>query len=59
MNLHRATADLFIPDDSSPEEALRRITHLGIGAHQDDLEFMAFHGILECFPGTEVAGSAG
>jgi hypothetical protein len=21
-------------------------THLGIGAHQDDLEFMAFHGIL-------------
>jgi LmbE family N-acetylglucosaminyl deacetylase len=29
--------------------AMRRITHLGIGAHQDDLEFMAFHGILECF----------
>jgi LmbE family N-acetylglucosaminyl deacetylase len=29
--------------------ALKRITHLGIGAHQDDLEFMAFHGILECF----------
>jgi LmbE family N-acetylglucosaminyl deacetylase len=27
---------------------LKRITHLGIGAHQDDLEFMAFHGILEC-----------
>jgi LmbE family N-acetylglucosaminyl deacetylase len=30
-------------------EALARITHLGIGAHQDDLEFMAFHGILACF----------
>jgi LmbE family N-acetylglucosaminyl deacetylase len=30
-------------------EALGRITHLGIGAHQDDLEFMAFHGILNCF----------
>ena len=29
--------------------ALGRITHLGIGAHHDDLEFMAFHGILECF----------
>ena len=28
---------------------MRRVTHLGIGAHQDDLEFMAFHGILECF----------
>jgi LmbE family N-acetylglucosaminyl deacetylase len=30
-------------------DALQRITHLGIGAHQDDLEFMAFHGILQCF----------
>ncbi|HEY4328796.1 MAG TPA: PIG-L family deacetylase [Phycisphaerae bacterium] len=30
-------------------EAAQRITHLGIGAHQDDLEFMAFHGIQECF----------
>ena len=30
-------------------EALARVTHLGIGAHQDDLEFMAFHGILQCF----------
>jgi LmbE family N-acetylglucosaminyl deacetylase len=29
-------------------DALQRITHLGIGAHQDDLEFMAFHGILAC-----------
>lgn len=30
-------------------EAISLITHLGIGAHQDDLEFMAFHGILSCF----------
>lgn len=29
--------------------ALGRITHLGIGAHQDDLEFMAFHGIQSCY----------
>ena len=29
--------------------ALSRTTHLGIGAHQDDLEFMAFHGILACY----------
>lgn len=28
------------------DAALARITHLGVGAHQDDLEFMAFHGIL-------------
>jgi len=28
---------------------LARTTHLAIGAHQDDLEIMAFHGISECF----------
>ena len=38
-----------MPDGKPLAEALPRITHLGIGAHQDDLEFMAFHGILECF----------
>ncbi len=39
----------FIPDGAPEPEALSRITHLGIGAHQDDLEFMAFHGILQCY----------
>lgn len=38
-----------MPDGKPVAEALKRITHLGIGAHQDDLEFMAFHGILNCF----------
>ncbi len=49
MKLHHSTADVFIPDQKPETEALRRVTHLGIGAHQDDLEFMAFHGILNCF----------
>src|SRR5881275_937002 len=49
MKLHRSTAEIFVPDRVSAGEALKRITHLGIGAHQDDLEFMAFHGILECY----------
>jgi LmbE family N-acetylglucosaminyl deacetylase len=49
MQFHNATAELFIPDGKPPAEALSRVTHLGIGAHQDDLEFMAFHGILACF----------
>ena len=40
---------LFIPDGMPFPGSLQRITHLGIGAHQDDLEFMAFHGILACF----------
>lgn len=49
MKLHLPTAGLFIPDSKPEAEALPRITHLGVGAHQDDLEFMAFHGILQCF----------
>ena len=48
MRLRQSSADIFIPDGKPAEEALARITHLGIGAHQDDLEFMAFHGILQC-----------
>ena len=42
-------ARLVIPDGLTGPEAIRRTTHLGIGAHQDDLEFMAFHGILACY----------
>ena len=49
MELHNSTAQVFIPDGKPVAEAFERVTHLGIGAHQDDLEFMAFHGILECF----------
>jgi len=49
MKLHNPAAELFVPDGVPIEPALKRTTHLGIGAHQDDLEFMAFHGILQCF----------
>lgn len=49
MKLKLSTAGIFIPDAKPLAEAFSRISHLGIGAHQDDLEFMAFHGILECF----------
>jgi LmbE family N-acetylglucosaminyl deacetylase len=49
MKLNQSTAQVFVPDGKPVSDALKRITHLGIGAHQDDLEFMAFHGILECF----------
>ena len=53
MKLHHATAEVFIPDGKPAAEALKRITHLGLGAHQDDLEFMAFHGILSCYANEE------
>jgi len=49
MKLHNSTAQFFVPDGKAQAHALARITHLGIGAHQDDLEFMAFHGVLSCF----------
>jgi len=54
MKLHNPTAQIFIPDGAQIEDALRRTTHLGIGAHQDDLEFMAFHGILACYHSKEL-----
>ena len=41
--------DLFIPDNVCAPEAQARTSHLAIGAHQDDLEFMAFHGISTCY----------
>lgn len=53
MKLHNSTADVFIPDGISAEEGLSRVTHAGVGAHQDDLEFMAFHGIIQCFHGKD------
>ena len=49
MKFHNPEASLFVPDGAAPDEALRRVTHLGIGAHQDDLEIMAFHGVVTCF----------
>jgi LmbE family N-acetylglucosaminyl deacetylase len=49
MKLTNPTSEIFIPDNTPMTEALQRITHLGIGAHQDDLELMAFHGILACY----------
>ncbi len=49
MNLSHTKHSLFFPGEDPERKALSRTTHLGIGAHQDDLEFMALHGILECF----------
>jgi len=49
MKLTLPTADMYIPDGLPVEEALARTTHLAVGAHQDDLEIMAFDGILKCF----------
>jgi LmbE family N-acetylglucosaminyl deacetylase len=49
MELHNPGAEVYVPDGSPVDVALSRTTHLGVSAHQDDLEIMAYHGILECF----------
>lgn len=49
LTLACAEADLFIPDGLATDAALVRTTHLGIVAHQDDLEIAAYHGIAECY----------
>ena len=49
MTFHKPSADLFIPDGTEPLSALSRVTHLCIATHQDDVEFMAVQGVLECF----------
>ena len=49
MKLNLETAEVFVPDGLPPEEAIARTTHMAVGAHQDDLEIMAFDGILKCF----------
>lgn len=53
MKLSQPTADIFIPDATPIAAAFARTTHLAIGAHQDDLEFMALNGILECYQKTD------
>jgi len=48
VKLFNQNAEVFVPDGKNGEDALARTTHIGVGAHQDDIELLAFHGILEC-----------
>jgi len=49
IDLTNPTAEIFVPDGRDAAAALSRATHMGIGAHQDDVELLACHGILDCF----------
>ena len=52
MNFSRSNVDIYVNRafrKQSLEEVLAKTTHLAIGAHQDDLELMAYHGIQECY----------
>ena len=42
----------FVKQNASeflPQGEKKKITHMCIAAHFDDVEFMAYHGVLECF----------
>jgi LmbE family N-acetylglucosaminyl deacetylase len=49
MKFKNDGAEFFVPDGKPIKKVLERTTHMGIGAHPDDLEIMAYHGILQCF----------
>ena len=59
MKLSHPQADIFVPAAGlTPDAALRRVTHLCVGAHQDDIEIMAYAGITDCLdtPGKAYGG---
>jgi LmbE family N-acetylglucosaminyl deacetylase len=49
MKLKNPGAEIFIPDNTPVEAAFERTTHMAFSAHQDDIEIMAYDGILKCF----------
>ncbi len=53
MKLKNTGAEIFIPDKTPVEAAFERTTHMAVSAHQDDIEIMAYDGILQCFGKTD------
>jgi LmbE family N-acetylglucosaminyl deacetylase len=49
MKLNKKSALVFIPDQVEETLAIKRTTHMSIAAHQDDIEIMAYDGIIQCF----------
>lgn len=46
MHLGSEAATILIPDAATLDEACARVTHLGIGAHPDDIELIAVQGVI-------------
>ena len=49
MELKNQSSEIYVPDGVDQDAAISRTTHMGISAHQDDIEIMAYRGVLECF----------
>lgn len=59
LRFSRPDADVYLPDGTDDAwAALRRVTHLCIAAHPDDIEIMAYAGIAACLeePGQAFGG---
>jgi LmbE family N-acetylglucosaminyl deacetylase len=66
MQFSQLQADVYVPTGTDLVGALARTTHLCATAHPDDIEIMAYHGIIECrgredrwFSGVVVTNGAG
>lgn len=49
MKFSRADADVYVPAGGDADAALARTTHLGVIAHQDDIEINAYHAVAACY----------
>ncbi len=49
LKLIKPESEIWLNPKFDLDEALQSTTHLAIGAHQDDLEFMAYEGIAACY----------
>lgn len=60
MKFSHPKADIYVPAPGfTPAEALRRVTHLCVAAHQDDIEIMAYAGICDCLDAPATRGFGG
>lgn len=49
MQLANPDSEIFVPDGLPPAAALERTTTMGVSAHQDDLEILAYSPIVSAF----------
>jgi len=53
LSLIHPASEIYFPKSPGDDLRLAKTTHLGIGAHQDDLEILAMHGILDAYDNSD------
>ena len=59
MQFSRSDVDVWVPSSREPAAALAGVTHLCVGAHQDDIEIMAHSAICHCLDDPDRAAFGG